>query len=170
MSINSGANSNNNALNNLNVEIKSNGSPSKVALEGSVDLNNINFNISSPNKNQINVQSSPNKEKFDKNNHDKPSGSGPQTTNRVLDDKENDDLNAEPYDKERVIFITRNKRIAVFIWLITINIICNLDDGTIPACTEELKEKLGITEDLVGLLGTLVYCGNLIGNSQLIYY
>jgi len=149
---------------NVNIELKSNASP----YEGSVDINDINFNIRNPSASTNNKLYSVNEKNANANsvknigNHN-----GHQTTNRVLDEKENNpenaDLAPEVCEKERVIFISRNKRIAIFVLIISINIACNLEHGTIPACTDELKAKLGITEDMVGLLGTLMYCGNLIG-------
>ena len=88
-----------------------------------------------------------------------------QNSQRKLDENEVDlaVLEKPEYDKERVIYITRNKRIAIFFLIISINIVANFDDGTIPAATEEIRLKLNVKDEDVGLLGTLVYVGNLIG-------
>lgn len=89
-----------------------------------------------------------------------------QNSQRKLDENEIDlaVLGKDQYEKERVIYITRNKRIAIFFLIISINIVANFDDGTIPAATEEIRLKLSVDDEKVGLLGTLVYVGNLIGN------
>jgi len=71
-------------------------------------------------------------------------------------------------DKQRVYFIGRNKRIWVFILIITINVMANSDHGTLPAATIEIQKDVNISHANLGLLGTLVFTGNLIGN--FLYY
>ncbi len=78
--------------------------------------------------------------------------------------KDKDDDEAKPViNIERILFFSRLKRNGVFFFIIIINIIANFDDGTIPSATEEISRDLKLKKDEVGLLGTLVYVGNLIG-------
>lgn len=39
----------------------------------------------------------------------------------------------------------------------------NLDHGILPACTAELREDIGLNNADLGLLGSLVYLGLVIG-------
>ena len=58
---------------------------------------------------------------------------------------------------------SRNTRYFIFVLLIFINLIINMDHGTIPAATSEIKQDLNIDNDNLGVLGSLVYLGNLLG-------
>ena len=64
---------------------------------------------------------------------------------------------------ERVMYLERKKRVGIFVFIIIINVIANMDDGTLPAASNEIIRDIDISEEKVGLLGTLVYVGNLIG-------
>lgn len=55
------------------------------------------------------------------------------------------------------------ERIALFFYLTAINIVINLDHGTIPAASNEIKRDFNINETALGTFGSLVYLGNLIG-------
>jgi len=72
--------------------------------------------------------------------------------------------NKEEVEKiQRIRFFNRQKRINLFILFTFITILTNFDDGCIPAATVEIKEYVNINDDLIGLLGTLTYAGNLVG-------
>ena len=45
------------------------------------------------------------------------------------------------------------------------NVLVNLDHGIIPAATKEIKADLGITEAELGLMGSVVYAGFLVGSA-----
>ena len=40
----------------------------------------------------------------------------------------------------------------------------NVDHGTVPAATEEIKKDLNINDEQLGLFGSLVYLGNMFGS------
>ena len=45
------------------------------------------------------------------------------------------------------------------------NVLVNLDHGIIPAATKEIKSDLAITEAELGLMGSVVYAGFLVGSA-----
>lgn len=147
---------------NVNVDLKANNNEN--GQEKEIELENINIEI----ERSANFMSENKVSKIEKS---KLSSNDVNVRTKLTDGcGANPDLAVvakEEYNRERVFFLQRNKRIAIFIFVITINIIANLDDGTIPAATVEIKEKLKIGDDMVGLLGTLVYVGNLIGKFYL---
>lgn len=65
--------------------------------------------------------------------------------------------------KDEQIF-TRWNRYLLFSLIIGITLSVNMDHGTIPAATIEIQRDLVITEEELGLFGSLVYLGNLIGS------
>lgn len=58
---------------------------------------------------------------------------------------------------------TRKARIFIFIILVFVNILVNMDHGTVPAANDEIQRDLDINETILGLFGSLVFFGNLIG-------
>jgi len=44
------------------------------------------------------------------------------------------------------------------------NLVINLDHGILPACTQELKQDVSIDEFGLGLLGSVVYIGLMLGS------
>jgi hypothetical protein len=61
------------------------------------------------------------------------------------------------------IILGSGKRWCVFIYILIVNILINFDHGYFPAATEEFKRDFHIDEDLLGLFGSAVYFGNLLG-------
>ncbi len=59
--------------------------------------------------------------------------------------------------------LSKCSRYLSFVVLITINLFINMDDGTIPAATNQIENWLNITSSELGLFGSLVYIGSLIG-------
>ena len=51
-----------------------------------------------------------------------------------------------------------------FIFVLTANMLVNVDHGCIPACTLTLKEDLHLDNFSLGILGSVVYLGLLIGS------
>ena len=61
------------------------------------------------------------------------------------------------------VILSRSKRCWVFVYIIIVNIFINFDHGYFPAATEEFKKDFQINSSLLGLFGSSVYFGNLIG-------
>ena len=79
-----------------------------------------------------------------------------------IDKMKNQTQGLNPKKVEGVVF-PRKMRYFIFILLVITNLIINMDHGTIPAATFEIKEDLKIDNDTLGIFGSLVYFGNLIG-------
>jgi hypothetical protein len=82
------------------------------------------------------------------------------------------DITVDPPNKKTVektinvqadIPLGRCKRCWVFVFIILVNIFINFDHGYFPAATEEFKKEYNITSSMLGLFGSSVYFGNLIG-------
>lgn len=66
-------------------------------------------------------------------------------------------------ENKDIKFLMRD-RMMVFVMLTTMNIILNMDHGTIPAASNEIKEDYNIDELILGTFGSLVYLGALFGS------
>lgn len=64
---------------------------------------------------------------------------------------------------QKGIKLPKKDRMIVFLILTAINILLNMDHGTIPAASNEIKRDLNINDATLGTFGSLVYLGNLIG-------
>jgi len=91
---------------------------------------------------------------------------------KINDDVNVNDItqfNIEPQSKKILINskigvkFSRKIRYLIFFILVLTNLIMNMDHGTIPAATLEIKQDLKIDNDVLGVFGSLVYLGNLIG-------
>ena len=91
---------------------------------------------------------------------------------KINDDVNVNDItqfNIEPQSKKILINskigvkFSRKIRYLIFFILVLTNLIMNMDHGTIPAATLEIKQDLKIDNDVLGVFGALVYLGNLIG-------
>ena len=51
----------------------------------------------------------------------------------------------------------------IFSFVFCTNLMINVDHGILPACTKEVKEDLNLDNANLGLLGSLVYLGLVIG-------
>lgn len=67
-----------------------------------------------------------------------------------------EELSLSPYERKQVYIIYSN---ALFL-----NMLINLDHGIIPACTYELKRDLNIDDLFLGMLGSLVFLGLMVGS------
>ena len=93
----------------------------------------------------------------------------PNTVNYISDidavktkvDNEFQDHCLEP--RQIGVVFKRRTRYFIFLILVVTNLIINMDHGTIPAATSEIKEDLKIDDDTLGIFGSLVYFGNLLG-------
>lgn len=72
---------------------------------------------------------------------------------------ENEDIN-----NQIVITLKRPIRWLIFIIFILTNILVNLDHGIIPSATGALKRDLKLNDSELGLFGSLVFVGNIIGS------
>ena len=43
------------------------------------------------------------------------------------------------------------------------NLMVNLDHGIFPACTEEVRQDIGIPNTALGIMGSIVYLGLVVG-------
>ena len=59
--------------------------------------------------------------------------------------------------------LSSKNRLFLFIILCILNILINMDHGTIPAASNEIKNDFKINDTELGSFGSLVYLGNLIG-------
>ena len=83
--------------------------------------------------------------------------------------KENNEISQEANESikknaEEVVILTRGKRCGVFIFFMLLNLIINMDNGTVPALIDQISEELELPKEIIGLFGSLQYGGNLIGN------
>ena len=60
--------------------------------------------------------------------------------------------------------INRNVRWVLFIIFIIINLLMNFDHGTIPAATEQIRAYIELSNSELGLFGSLVFIGVIIGS------
>lgn len=56
-----------------------------------------------------------------------------------------------------------SKTIIYYVCLLTC-VVVNMDHGVIPACTQELKAQLGVDDLFIGILGSLVFGGLMVGS------
>jgi hypothetical protein len=59
--------------------------------------------------------------------------------------------------------MSRKSRCWFFAYILIINYCVNLENGTIPASTVEIQNDLSCEEKDLGLFGSLLYVGNIIG-------
>jgi hypothetical protein len=81
-------------------------------------------------------------------------------------------LNKEFQKKERrakELILSRTTRWILFFIFFIIQILMNMDHGTIPAATEDIRIDLNIDNKILGIFGSLVFLGNLIGTILFIY-
>ena len=66
--------------------------------------------------------------------------------------------------KSNSFVINRNIRWLIFFIFIIINLLMNYDHGTVPAATEQLRNYLNLSDSELGLFGSLVFIGVIIGS------
>ena len=67
--------------------------------------------------------------------------------------------------KQEGVIFSRNVRCSIFLIIIMTNLIINMDHGTIPSATSEIKMDLEIDDGQLGIFGSLVYFGNICGKT-----
>lgn len=66
--------------------------------------------------------------------------------------------------KSNSIIMNRKVRWSIFFLFIILNLLMNFDHGTIPAATEQLRNYLNLNDSELGLFGSLVFLGVIIGS------
>jgi hypothetical protein len=75
----------------------------------------------------------------------------------------------EKYEKNHKIpplEMSRKSRCLFFLFILLINFCLNLENGTIPASTVEIQNDLSCEEKDLGLFGSLLFVGNIIGKDK----
>ena len=67
--------------------------------------------------------------------------------------------------KEKPVRYSRKSRYVCFMIFMITNLVMNMDHGIIPAVTTEIKHDLDIGEAMLGVFGSMVYVGNLLGKT-----
>ena len=52
----------------------------------------------------------------------------------------------------------------VFVLIFLSNVFCNVDHGTLPGCSNQIKESVNINDVQFGTLGSVVYGGIVVGS------
>lgn len=79
------------------------------------------------------------------------------------EDQKDKDKQTNPSTKNKIIKIEKEERFKIFLLLSFINILTNMDHGTLPAASNEIKQDFNINDTELGSFGSLVYLGKLIG-------
>jgi hypothetical protein len=75
--------------------------------------------------------------------------------------------NRETFADPKDFILSRSVRWFLFILFIFLQLLMNIDHGTFPAATEEIRLDLNIDDNILGIFGSLVFLGNLIGKFYL---
>jgi hypothetical protein len=70
---------------------------------------------------------------------------------------------ANPIEGKEKIILTRRSRYWMYYLILTVNLVTNLENGTIPACTDKIQNDMEISEQALGLFGSALFAGNLLG-------
>ena len=71
-------------------------------------------------------------------------------------------------NSSNLVRLESNDRLLIFYLLSILNVLINMDQGTLPAASNEIKSHLDVDNTTLGSFGSLVYIGNLIGSLFLI--
>ena len=52
----------------------------------------------------------------------------------------------------------------MFVLIFLSNVFCNVDHGTLPGCSNQIKESVGLNDVEFGTLGSVVYGGIVVGS------
>jgi len=88
----------------------------------------------------------------------------PQTQDLIEKKDEIEESNKVQIRKGKPVRYQRKARYIVFTLFMIINLVMNMDHGVMPAVTKEMKEDLDIDPYMLGIFGSMVYFGNLLGN------
>lgn len=76
----------------------------------------------------------------------------------------NPEIKANSFVFCQMMFFSRQGRSSFFSLICFLNFFLNLDHGIFPACTQELKRDLTLSDLQLGFLGSVVYVGLLLGS------
>jgi len=98
------------------------------------------------------------------NKNDKESIKKDLIKSTVLFDNQNSDFRetVAKFNKKGFI-ISRTTRYIIFFFILLSYLITSMDHGTIPAATTQIKKDLKIDDAILGIFGSLVYFGNILG-------
>jgi MFS family permease len=71
---------------------------------------------------------------------------------------------AKEKSQSNVFVLNRKIRWFLFFLFAMLNLLMNFDHGTVPAATEQLKNYLNLSDSELGLFGSLVFIGVIIGS------
>ena len=90
---------------------------------------------------------------------------------KIQNIKENDDTQANSLTNKKIemfkkksFIMNRKERWILFVIFTLVNLLNNFDHGTIPASTNELRNYLGLSDSQLGIFGSLVFLGVMIGS------
>ena len=99
-----------------------------------------------------------------KENESPNQSKSPQTQYLIEKKDEIEESNKVQIRKEKPVRYQRKTRYIVFTLFMIINLVMNMDHGVMPAVTKEMKKDLDIDPGMLGIFGSMVYFGNLLGN------
>lgn len=82
---------------------------------------------------------------------------------KKIKSKKNKQNKKSNFDDSKDVILSRGIRWFLFFLFIILQILMNVDHGTFPAATEEIRKDLDIDDNILGIFGSLVFLGNLIG-------
>jgi hypothetical protein len=82
--------------------------------------------------------------------------------NKVNIHQNNIDKDNKKIDNE-VIALSRTKRCWFYLLVMGINLLINLENGTVPSATDKIQNDMKIDEEALGFFGSFVFLGSLIG-------
>lgn len=85
--------------------------------------------------------------------------------NNHQNDIENQIINSKT---NKITRLSRCGRCGLFIIFVLLNMIINMDNGTVPALIDEITIELEVSKDIIGLFGSLQYGGNLLGKHNIL--
>lgn len=103
---------------------------------------------------------------YDNNDLRKPSDTNIfNSEDKIKNENQDDEVekNIINNKNDEVFRLSRTKRCWFFVLFLVLNLIINMDNGTVPALIDEIAHELEISKDIIGLFGSLQYGGNLLG-------
>jgi hypothetical protein len=67
--------------------------------------------------------------------------------------------------KSKDVYLPRSVRWFLFVVFVILGLLMNIDHGTFPAATDEIRQDLEINDEKMGVFGSLVFFGNTLGKN-----
>ena len=154
-----------NAINDKEINNKENNLESPLIENKEENSNNLINNDNLQNKNE-----EQNENKKEKNNEDRKIDKNEVKNEDMIEDKSNEGkknlISTKTIESMRNLsyIIKRKIRWIIFLIFLIINLLMNVYHGVVPAATEQLKEYLNLSDSELGLFGSLVFVGVIIGS------